>query len=233
MILYLFITGSHDFVTSSVLSDVPDGVNLTKDDHQNTAFKIAHNTRIVTRDVTMCTGESPKQYSLLTKFKLTDKSTKVTLINVTSNVGVELAISIETESMEIVFECLSLLARFPLQDDSLKANKWHMMSISIIPTSLSLYLNNKLMHTAHIDSDQSCDLTCLNKEVTVGYSSHEVCIVAIVILMFEPHPSLAGTCTTTSISASSRGSCTANALHIWKMFNTSCSEASKWQWNGK
>ena len=160
---------------SSVLSDVPKGVNLTGDNYWNPAFRIAASTEIITKDVTMCTGKYPKQYSLLTKFQLTDTPTKVTLINVTSDAGVELAVSIETESMEVIFECLSLLARFPLRGNSLEAKQWHMMSISIIPTSLSLYLDDKLVHTAHIDNSQSCDLLCSSKEVTIGYSQNEVC----------------------------------------------------------
>ena len=159
---------------SSVLSNVPKGVNLTGDDQWNPAFKIAADTKIITKDVTMCLGEYPKHYSLLTKFQLTDTPTKVTLINITSDVGVELAVSIETDNMEVVFECLSLLARFPLKAGSLEEKSWHMMSISVIPTSLSLYLDNKLVHTAHIDSSQSCDLTCHDKEVTIGYSANEV-----------------------------------------------------------
>lgn len=165
---------------SSVLSNVPKGVNLTGDDYWNPAFKIAADTKIITRDVSMCLGEYPRHYSLLTKFQLTTMPTKVTLINATSAEGVELAVSIDTDSMEVVFECLSLLARFPLQHDSLEARHWHAMSISVIPTSLSLYLDNHLVHTAHIDSSQACDLTCRSKEVTIGYSPDEVGVAGMV-----------------------------------------------------
>ena len=161
---------------NSVLSDVPKGVNLTGDNYWNPAFRIAADTEIITKDVTMCTGTYPKQYSLLTKFQLTDTPTKHTLINVTSDGGVELAVSIETENMEVIFECLSLMARFPLRDNTLEAKQWHIMSISVIPTSISLYIDDKLVHTAHIDSSQACELTCNSKEVTIGYSQHEVCV---------------------------------------------------------
>lgn len=191
MILHVLITiGSHDFVMSSVLSDIPDGVNLTGDDNWNPAFKIAANTKIVTKDISVCSKNRLSQYSLLTKFKLTDMPTKVTLINVTSNEGVELAVSIETETMEVIFECLSLLARFPLRTNSLGAKQWHMMSISVIPTSLSLYLDNKLVHTARIDSSQSCDLSCNSAEVTIGYSPDGVSLYSSVsaLPLCEPHP---------------------------------------------
>jgi len=164
---------------SSVLSNVPKGVNLTGDDYWNPAFKIAADTKIITKDVSMCLGEYPRQYSLLTKFQITTTPTKVTLINVTSAEGVELAVSIDTETLEVVFECLSLLARLPLKQDSLEPEHWHVMSISVIPTSLSLYLNNHLVHTAHIDESQACDLTCHSKEVTIGHSPDEVGVAGI------------------------------------------------------
>ena len=166
--------GSHDLVMSSVLSDIPDGVNLTGDDNWNPAFRISANSKIVTKDVSVCSVKRLDQYSLLMKFKLTEIPTTVTLINVTSNQGVELAISIETEKMEVVFECLSLLARFRLGADRLEANQWHMMSMSVIPTSLSLYLDNKLVQTAHISSNQSCGLNCSSTEVAIGYSRNDV-----------------------------------------------------------
>lgn len=166
--------GSHDLVMGSVLSDIPDGVSMTGDDEWNPAFKISAHTKIVTRSVTVCSMKGLNQYSLLMKFKLTKTPTKVTLVNVTSNAGVELAVSIDTEANEVVFECLSLLAHFPLRADHLEDTQWHVMSISVIPTSLSLYLDYNLVHTAHIDGDQSCDLTCDNAEVAIGHSPHDV-----------------------------------------------------------
>ena len=179
---------------NSVLSDVPKGVNLTGDNYWNPAFRIAADTDIITKDVAMCTGRYPKQYSLLTKFQLTDTPTKLTLINVTSDAGVELAVSIETESMEVIFECLSLLARFPLRDNSLEARQWHIMSISVLPTSLSLYIDDKLVHTAHIDSSQACELTCSSKEVAIGYSQNEVCMCNRAVQCMSPTPSVRSLC---------------------------------------
>jgi len=159
---------------SSVLADVPDGVNLAGDDYWNPAFKIAPNTKIVTNDITICSENYPSQYSILTKFQLVDTPTRVTLLNVTSSMGVELAVSIETDNMEVVFECLSLLVRFPLRSGSMEAGQWHMMSISVLPTSLSLFVDNTLVHKVDIDKEQSCLLSCNKKEVITGHSANEV-----------------------------------------------------------
>jgi len=168
---------------SSVLADVPDGVNLAGDDYWNPAFKIAPNTKIVTNDITICSENYPSQYSILTKFQLVDTPTRVTLLNVTTSMGVELAVSIETDNMEVVFECLSLLVRFPLRSGSMEAGQWHMMSISVLPTSLSLFVNNALVHKVDIDKEQSCLLSCNKKEVITGYSANEVSEAASDLLL--------------------------------------------------
>ena len=180
------ITGSYDFVMSSVLADVPDGVNLAGDDYWNPAFKIAPNTKIVTNDVTICSEKYASQYSILTKFQLVDTPSRVTLLNVTSNMGVELAVSLETDNMEVVFECLSLLVRFPLRSGSMEAGQWHMMSISVLQTSLSLFVDNTLVHNVDIDKEQSCLLSCDKKEVVTGHSPNEVGVAANAMLAHLP-----------------------------------------------
>ena len=199
---------------SSVLNDVPDGVNLTGDDYWNPAFRIAANTEIVTRDVSMCSGKFPNHYSLLMKFQLTDTPTKVTLINITSDLGVELAVTIELEKTELFFECQSLMARFPVQKDSFEAGQWHLMSIGVQPTSLSLYIDNKLVHSTPIDSSLSCELTCYDKLVTIGYSQHEVYIIIMLGVLLLALP-LIGACTTADAGSVSRSSHRAQPLHLW------------------
>ena len=188
----------------SVLADVPDGVTLAGDDYWNPAFKIAPNSKFVTNDITICSDNYESQYSVLTKFKLVDTPTRVTLLNVTSNLGVELAVSVETDRMEVLFECISLLVRFPLHSGSIEAGRWHMMSISVLPTSLSLYIDNTMVHKVDIDKEQSCTLSCDKMEVTTGHSPNEVGVAIVTYTLSPAH--CTGVHTTTNISPTC-GSC--------------------------
>ena len=124
----MHVLGSIDLVKRLHLEDLPYSVVPTGydfGDNQLPAYTIYPTANLSEKGKNLCPMGLPEEFSLLTTFRLDRFPQLVTMLNISDDDGVNLAITVDTKGRHIMFECSSVIAKFELGVSKLKENGWH------------------------------------------------------------------------------------------------------------
>ena len=101
----------------------------------------------------LCRGNYPLEYSILTKFLLTDSKLKsVTLLNISSETnGLAIVLDLCTDSVHVVFgsSCPTRNITFPLGGRISADGEWHRFALSFSADDVALFVDCRSLQPVH------------------------------------------------------------------------------------
>ena len=174
--LYLLfvLLGSIDLVKGLRLEDLPDSVIPTGYDFgesQLPAYTVYPTAKLSDEGKNLCPVGLPEEFSLLTTFRLDEFPQLVTLLNISGDGGVDLAITVDTVGHHIMFECSSVIAKFELGMSKLKENAWHKMGFVISKSNIALTFDGKSAGEAALTKSDICTFRCEENNIHMAQNA--------------------------------------------------------------
>lgn len=156
------------------LEDLPESVIPTGYDFgesQLPAYTVHPTAKLSEEGKNLCPTGLPDEFSLLATFRLDNFPQLVTMLNISSYDGVDLAITMDTEGRHITFECSSVIAKFELGMSKLKENVWHKLGFVISKSSIALTIDGESAGEAALTESDVCTFRCEEKNIYVAQNA--------------------------------------------------------------
>ena len=156
------------------LEDLPESVIPTGYDFEESqlpAYTVHPAAKLSEDGKNLCPTGLPDEFSLLATFRLDKFPQLVTLVNISSYDGVDLAITMDTEGRHIMFECSSIIAKFELGKSNLQENVWHKLGFGISKSGISLTIDGESAGEAALTESDVCTFHCEEKSIYMAQNA--------------------------------------------------------------